>query len=105
MSIVNQFLASPWLIGFAIALFVSSSITTLDKRIVQAKKSGVLPPDHQNLPTWFGALHILDWILLIALLILNWRVGLAIWVIIFALKVLPVLETIGNVLMRPFRRA
>ena len=73
-------------------------------RIIQGKRSGALPPDHPNLPKWVAIVHLLDWALLITLLILNWRVGLFVWAVLFALKVLPVLETVGNVLMAPFKR-
>lgn len=104
MSILNQLINSPLLLTLAAALFLVSCITTLDKRIAQGKMSGVLPPDQQDLPQWVLALHFLDWGLLITLLILNWRVGLLVWAILLVLKVLPVLETIGNILMRPARR-
>ena len=104
MSILNQLMNSPLLLGLAAALFLVSCITTLDKRIAQGKRSGALPADQQDLPKWVLALHFLDWGLLITLLILNWRVGLLVWAILLVLKVLPVLETIGNILMRPARR-
>jgi uncharacterized membrane protein SpoIIM required for sporulation len=104
MSILNQLLNSPLLLILAVALFLVSCITTLDARIVQGKRSGELPADQQDLPEWVSVLHVLDWGLFITLLILNWHVGLLVWVVLFALKVLPVLETIGNILMRPARR-
>ena len=104
MSFVSQLMESPLLLSLAAALFIVSCITTLDKRIAQAKRAGILPPEQPDLPEWVGVLHILDWALLITLLVLNWRVGLFVWAVLLVLKVLPVLETIGNVLMRPFRR-
>jgi hypothetical protein len=103
MAFVTQLLASPLLLTMAAALFLVSCVTTLDKRIAQAKRSGALPADHPDLPGWVTALHFLDWGLLIGLLFLNWRVGLLVWAVLLVLKVLPVLETIGNLLMRPFR--
>ena len=102
MSLIHQLGGSLLLMSISIALFVCSSITTFDKRIIQAKRAGVLAADHPNLPEWVALLHLLDWALLITLLILNWRVGLLVWVVLFTLKVLPVLEIIGNVLMAPF---
>ena len=104
MSVLSQLLNSPLLLALAAALFLVSCITTLDKRIAQGKRSGALPADQPDLPKWVLALHFLDWGLLITLLILNWRVGLLVWAILLVLKVLPVLETIGNILMRPTRR-
>jgi len=105
MSILSQLLSSPLLLTLAAVLFLVSCITTLDKRIAQGKKSGTLPADQPDLPKWVLALHFLDWGLLITLLVLNWRVGLLVWAVLLVLKVLPVLETIGNILMRPARRA
>ena len=105
MSLVDQFLSSPASIVLAIGLFISYSITTFDKRVIQAKRSGLLPPDHPNLPSWVIVFHALDWLILIAFLVLNWRVALLVWAVLFVLKVLPVLETIGNILMVPFKKS
>lgn len=93
------------LIGLSISLFFSYCITTFDKRIIQAKRSGVLPAEHANLPRWVIAFHLLDWLILAVLLILNWKVALAVWAFLFLLKVLAVLETIGNILMSPFKNS
>jgi hypothetical protein len=101
--ILEQLVGSPLLIGLSIALFISYSITTFDKRIIQAKRSGVLPPDHLDLPAWVAVFHVLDWVLLVTMLIINWKVALFVWACFFALKILPVLETVGNVLRAPFR--
>ena len=102
--LVRQLLESPALISLTVVLFFTKCITTLDARIIQAKRAGALPPDQANLPAWVGVLHVLDWLFLGALLILNWRVGLAVWALLFVLKVLPVLETIGNFMMSPFKK-
>lgn len=104
MYLIGQLIESPLLLTLAAVLFLVSCITTLDKRIAQGKRSGELPADQPDLPKWVLALHFLDWGLLITLLILNWRVGLLVWAVLLVLKVLPVLETIGNFLMRPARR-
>jgi hypothetical protein len=101
--IIQQFIDSPLLITLAVVLFFSSSITTFDIRIIQAKKHGSLPPEHPDLPAWVFLFHVLDYSILIAMLVVNWRVGLAVWACRFALKFLPVLETVGNVLMAPFK--
>jgi hypothetical protein len=101
--LISQFMSSPILIGLSVSLFISYSITTLDKRIIQGKRSGALPPDHPNLPKWVSIFHILDWIILIAMLVLNWKVALFVWACFFVLKILPVLETVGNILMAPFK--
>lgn len=100
---IKQLMNSPTLMCLSVALFFSYCITTFDKRLVQARRAGMLPPNSPMLPDWVGVFHILDWVILIAMLILNWKVGLFVWAVLFALKVLPVLETIGNVMMAPFK--
>ena len=94
---------SPILLCLSVALFISYSITTLDKRIIQGKRSGVLPVDHANLPKWVAIFHFSDWIILVAMVVLNWKVALLVWAFFFVLKILPVLETVGNILMAPFK--
>jgi hypothetical protein len=103
-SLLQEYLKSPTLVWLSIVLFLSESITTFDVRIIQAKRSGVLPADHPNLPRWVLVFHVLDWLLLGVLMILNWRVGLSLWACIFLLKVLPVLESVGNIVMAPFKK-
>lgn len=88
-----------------IAYFLVASITTFDIRLIQAKKSGTLPQDEPELPAWIGIFAWLEWGIFVWLLVLNWKYALVLLVIKFILKVLPVLETAGNVLMRPFRPA
>lgn len=86
-----------------IGYFLAASITTFDIRLIQAKKSGNLPPDEPMLPAWAGIFGWLEWGIFVWLLLLNWKYALVVLAIKFILKVLPVLETIGNILMRPFK--
>lgn len=101
--ILNTYLSSGLLIGLSIALFISYSITTFDKRLIQAKRSGVRAHNHPELPEWTAVFHVADWVLLITMIVIDWKVGLVFWSLCFILKVLPVLETVGNILMAPFR--
>lgn len=94
---------SPVLIGLAIAYALFSSITTLDIRLIQAVKQGTLPPNEPMLPKWVAIIHWLEWLILIAMCLLNWKFGLIAYATRFVLRVLPVLEMIGNMLMAPFR--
>ena len=55
------------------------------------------------LPAWVGVFVWMQWAIFLVLLYLNWKYALILFVIKFVLKALPVLETIGNMLMRPFR--
>ena len=96
-------LNSPAIMVVSILLLINEAITVFEVRIVQAKKDGSLPSDYPELPVWTRPLYILEWVWRIALLVLNWKYALGFFFLLFILKVLPVLETIGNVLMAPFK--
>lgn len=86
-----------------IAFAITSSIITFDKRLIQAKREGILPPDEPSLPSWVAFIYWIHIGLIIAMLVLNWKYALTVLFIGFILEVLPVWETIGNILMRPFK--
>jgi len=104
IGIFQQAWQSPWIIAITIILFITDSITTFDLRLTQAKRRGELPAGHPLLPKWVSILYCVHYGLIIALFIMNWRYTLILIVSLFVLKVLPVLETIGNILMAPFKR-
>jgi hypothetical protein len=99
----NTPIDSPLLIALTAVYFVLESIGTFDIRLIQAKRRGDIPADAELLPQWTGFLIYISWGIFIFMVLLNWKYALAVWVIRFILKVLPVLETIGNLLMRPFK--
>lgn len=103
-NIITEALSSPLILTLSICLFITESITVFDIRIVQAKRLGNLPPDHPELPMWTRVFHFLEWVFRIALLVCDWKFALIFFVTLFVLKVLPVLETIGNILMSPFKK-
>ncbi|MEN2416410.1 hypothetical protein AAYQ19_21630 [Flavobacterium sp. D4] len=92
------------LIGLTIAYGVISSITTFDIRLIQGKKNGTLPPEEPDLPKWVEILYWLEWIIFAIMVYLNWRYALIVFATKFVLKVLPILEIIGNFLMTPFKK-
>lgn len=94
---------TPLIIGLTVAYFLVASVTTLDIRLIQGKRDGTLPPDEPMLPAWTAVFTWAQWGIFLTLLYLNWKYALALFVIKFVLKVWPVLETIGNVLMAPFK--
>lgn len=91
------------LIILAVIYGIVASITTFDIRLIQAKRNGTLPPDQPLLPQWTSVFHWMEWIILAIMILLNWKFGLIAWGIRFILKVLPILEIIGNALMSPFK--
>jgi len=101
---LDSYLGSTLLISLSILYFLVESISTFDVRLLQARKAGNLPPDYPMLPKWISVFHILGWLLLLSMVVADWKVGLAIWILMFVLKVLPVLETVGNLLLAPFKK-
>jgi hypothetical protein len=47
--------------------------------------------------------HWLEWAIFLALLYVNWKYALALFAVKFILKALYILETLGNILMWPFK--
>ena len=102
-SLFSAPLDSPLVIGLTIAFFITSAITTFDKRLNQARQLGLPLLDEPPLPWWVEFIAWFHWGLFLALLLLDWKYALVLFVIKFVLSVLPVLEIIGNILMAPFR--
>lgn len=103
IQLLNTTISSPVVIIVTIFYFITSAITTFDIRLTQAKRDGTLPPDEPMPPKWVALVFWFDWALIIALILLNWKYAILVFIIRFILKVLPVLEIIGNMLMSPFK--
>jgi len=87
-----------------IAFVITSSITVFDTALNRAKRRGELPPDEPTPPSWVALIYWVEIGLALALLVINWRYAILVFIICLILgTVLPVLEIIGNILMRPFR--
>jgi len=95
---------SPVLIILTIIYFITSSITTFDKRLIQAVKSGAIPEDEEILPPWIGIISWFHWAIGLAILLLNWKYAIIVFISKFVLSVLPILEVSGNILMATFRK-
>ena len=95
---------TPLILILTITYLFCSSITTFGVRITQAKRNGTWNKNEPDLPNWTNIFYFLEWGLIIYIVILNWRFAIALMFFKFILKVLPVLEIIGNILMRPFKK-
>jgi hypothetical protein len=93
------------LIGLTILYGIISSITTFDIRLNQAKKTSTFPSEELDisLPNWVASLYWIEWVIFIIIAFLNWKYALLVFIIKFLLKIIPVLEIIGNILMSPFK--
>jgi hypothetical protein len=94
----------PILTILIIAFIIVSSITVFDTQLNRAKKRGELPSDEPACPSWVALIYWIQMGLAIALLIINWRYAIFVFIICFILgSILPVFEMFGNILMRPFK--
>jgi hypothetical protein len=88
-----------WLSGLYI---FSEAISIYDTRLIQWKKIGSIPQDTPTPPPWTAIFGILGWVIIIAILFLNWQYALTLMLAVFILKVLPVMETLGEIITQPF---
>ena len=91
-----------WII--TVLYFIISSVTTLDIRLIQARKAGIISQFEDQLPKWVAFLYWFEWGLFIYLAYSDWKFAAFVFALKFILKVLPVLEILGNILMRPFKK-
>ncbi len=103
MFLLNALINSPILIILTVIFALTSSITTFDKRLIQAKKVGTVSSDEPILPTWVGIISWAHWGVMLLILLVNWQYAIGLFIIGFILEVLPVWEIIGNILMSPFK--
>jgi hypothetical protein len=89
------------IVVLTIVYFIASSIEVFDIRLIQARRDGV---DEQMLPEWTAIFIWINWVIVIALLFINWKYALGVMIVKFILKILPVLEIIGNILTSPLRK-
>jgi hypothetical protein len=74
------------LVGLIIAFLIIASLTTFDKRVMQARMRGEsfpkvgpfaeMGPDTPSPPRWVALLYWLEIGLKVALIVLNWKCGL-----------------------------
>lgn len=101
MELFNTPLSSPVFLIIILLYFIASSIETYDIRIIQAYKAG---EDVKLLPKWVGFVYWICWLLFLLIVLLNWKYAIIIYLVRFILKVLPVLENIGALIMIFFRK-
>ncbi|MAF20068.1 MAG: hypothetical protein CMI55_00090 [Parcubacteria group bacterium] len=102
---LNTPIENPILIGLIALFTITSSITVFDKRLIQAKRDDPVFKADSILPQWIGLIGWLHWLIGLSIILLNWKVAITVFIIKFILSVFPVLETIGNILMSPFKRS
>lgn len=87
-----------------ILLFIASSITAFDIQYTRAKKTGEIPSEEPNLPKWVMFIYLIVLGLSISIIVIDWKRALIVFFFIFIFSgFVPVLDIVGNILMRPFR--
>ena len=90
-----------------VAYAVIESMTVYDMRLIQARTGRFASAVAERgqgrvLPAWVGHVHLAGWLVLIGLFVLNWRYAIACFLLLYVLRVVPVLERIGEAMLRPF---
>jgi len=88
-------------LALVVIYFLAASVVTLDIRLEQAKLFH--GQDFGELPNWTVIFLYLQWGIFATTAILNWKTALIVFTVKFILKVLPVLEVLGKILMAPFK--
>jgi|SRR3989344_5141552 len=101
MELFNTPVNSTTLITLTAIYTICAAISTFDTRIIQAKQNGFISKDEAYVPEWTGLFGILMWLTWIAIFLLNWKYAFVVFAIKFVLKVLPILENIGALLLLP----
>ena len=95
----NYDFTSPLFLTVLIIHFVSFSIRAYDVGILHSIREGNIV---RPLGSWVGIAHWIGWGTAIALLILNWKYALIIFVIRFFLRFFSILQIIGFLFLYPF---
>lgn len=93
--------STPLVTGLTVLYLLCTAISTFDTRIIQAKKAGFLHQDDAQIPEWTGLFGIIASLSILGIILLNWKFAIALIVVKFILKVLPILENIGAFLLTP----
>jgi hypothetical protein len=111
---VALLLAHSWVVsGLTVAFLISAAVTTFDKRVTQARTRGVsfpklgpfrqIGPETPGPGSWIAGVYWVHIGLLCAILVLNWKAGLLVYIGGFILASTGLLETLGGALLAPSR--
>ena len=105
--IVRAPLDSPLILALSVLYILVQAIRIYDVRLIQVKQKGFFSEvaaraEGRTLPPWVGIFHWVGWVIFIGLFLLNWKYAVVFYIFLFALKVLPILENLGELVMRRF---
>jgi hypothetical protein len=87
-----------------LAYLAASAVTKADSNILQGVRRGDLPSTIPRPPLWIGLVIYLQWGLLIALAVFDWKFAILLFLFKFILSFLGVLQIVGSFLLIPFLR-
>ena len=94
------------LITLLIVFFLTSCVFTYNLRLKQHLKKGTIPQDTPIFSAGFQqVLTLVDWAILIWITVIDWRIGIASFVIRVILMSLGVLEFVGAFLSYPLLKS
>ncbi|MBL4644627.1 MAG: hypothetical protein JKX80_02050 [Candidatus Pacebacteria bacterium] len=94
----------PLILWLSVFYIISEAISIYDTRLIQWKKLGDIPKDTPTPPPWTAFFGISGWLTIIVIFFLNWPYALALMLVVFLLKVMPIMETFGKIIISPFMR-
>ena len=99
---LNQIASSRILLTITLIAFISNSIAIFDARYAKAQRIGEIAA-FPRIPKWVGLIHFIYWGVMIALFLVNWKIGVFVWVSLWILNQFPIsiTEILGNLLVAP----
>lgn len=95
-------LKQPLILWLSIFYIIFEAVSIYDTRLIQWKKLGDIPQDTPTPPAWTAFFGIFGWAIIVILFFLNWPYTLTLMLIVFLLKVAPVMEILGQIIISPF---
>lgn len=107
--IVRAPLDSPLILMLSVLYALVEAIRIYDVRLLQAERGRfnskvAADAGGRSFPAWVTIFHWGGWLIFLSLLYLNWKYSIALYALLFVLRVVPVLENLGSMVMRPFLR-
>ncbi|WP_207531868.1 hypothetical protein [Desertivirga arenae] len=82
------------------AYLIISAIVSFDKKQIKMVRKGKLPSNSALLPGWMEYLYWTEIILLVIILLVNWKIGIVVFVLSSGLGYLGLLPKAGSLLIQ-----
>jgi hypothetical protein len=92
-----------YILILSIIYFLSLSVVLFDLDYTRAKKIGNISKDEPATPQWIGSIYLVCIVTWIAILFMNWKISVLGVVVYYSSSVIPLPQTVGNILLSPFK--